>query len=100
AANDTAEFLSLGSGNWICTYYKRASGQSISPNVEVFTSSGTFTAKVTGVHVIILQAAGGGGGSGAAGGAASTGGGGGGGGAGESRIIWQSLTAGSGYTVT
>lgn len=26
AADDTAAFLSLGSGNWICTAYKRASG--------------------------------------------------------------------------
>lgn len=28
AANDTAEFLSLGSGNWICLYYDPASGKS------------------------------------------------------------------------
>lgn len=26
AENDTAEFISLGSGNWICTYYVRANG--------------------------------------------------------------------------
>lgn len=26
AANDTAEFASLGSGNWVCLWYKRASG--------------------------------------------------------------------------
>ena len=25
-ANDTAEFLSLGSGNWVCTHYTRRSG--------------------------------------------------------------------------
>lgn len=30
AANDVAEFVSLGSGNWICTSYTRASGQALS----------------------------------------------------------------------
>jgi hypothetical protein len=29
AANDTAIFVSLGSGNWICWHYKRASGKAI-----------------------------------------------------------------------
>lgn len=29
AANDTAEFVSLGSGNWLCLSYKRASGLSV-----------------------------------------------------------------------
>lgn len=74
----------------------RASGQSLATNVEVFTASGTFTAKVTGQHVIILQAGGAGGSGGTS---SSTGGGGGGGGAGEGRIFTQSLTAGTGYTV-
>lgn len=27
ATNDTASFVSLGSGNWVCLWYKRASGQ-------------------------------------------------------------------------
>lgn len=31
AANDTAIFQSLGSGNWICTQYKRANGKSVTP---------------------------------------------------------------------
>jgi hypothetical protein len=30
-ANDRATFISLGSGNWICTEYTRASGKAISP---------------------------------------------------------------------
>lgn len=30
AANDVAEFLSLGSGNWFCTSYTRASGAALS----------------------------------------------------------------------
>jgi hypothetical protein len=29
AVNDTAEFISLGSGNWICTNYQRADGSSL-----------------------------------------------------------------------
>jgi hypothetical protein len=29
AANDTAEFLSLGSGNWVCTAYKRQDGTAL-----------------------------------------------------------------------
>jgi hypothetical protein len=29
AANDTADFVSLGSGNWLCTNYKKASGAAI-----------------------------------------------------------------------
>ena len=29
AANDTAEFMSLGSGNWFCTRYNRASGAAL-----------------------------------------------------------------------
>lgn len=33
AANDTAEFVSLGSGNWICISYKRASGFPVNDGV-------------------------------------------------------------------
>jgi hypothetical protein len=29
AANDTAEFRSLGSGNWVCTWYKKQSGLAV-----------------------------------------------------------------------
>lgn len=78
--------------------YTKASGEPVTViSAEVFTSSGTFTAKRSGNHVIILQAGGGGGGSGQA---TNGGGGGGGGGGGEGRIFTQSLTAGTGYTVT
>lgn len=96
-ADDVANFLSLGSGNWQLRSY--LSGDRISKfrNVEVVTATGTFTAKVSGDHVIILQG-GGGGGNGADSGIG--GGGHGGGGAGEFRIIIQSLTAGTGYSVT
>lgn len=33
AANDTAEFVSLGSGNWLCVSYKRASGFPVNDGV-------------------------------------------------------------------
>lgn len=36
AANDCAEFESLGSGNWVCTQYKKANGTSV---VNGFTQS-------------------------------------------------------------
>ena len=44
AANDCFKFLSLGSGNWICTGYKLQSGKSISGLVSgtvIATTSGT-----------------------------------------------------------
>lgn len=101
AADDTAEFYSLGSGNWLCLVYKKASGQAIigGGGVQVFTGNGTFTAKVTGTHVIIIQAGGGSGGGGNAGNFTGSGGGGG-GAAGEYSVIQQSLTATTGYAVT
>lgn len=81
-------------------FFIRASGRSVSAtSVEVFTSSGTFTAKRSGNHVVFI-AAGGGGGGGGGGGTAAGGGGGGGGGGGESRWLELSLTKGTGYTVT
>lgn len=52
AANDTAEFLSLGSGNWICLFYKRASGYppvDISVAKAVVKFNGTGTPAVDGV---------------------------------------------------
>ena len=39
AANDTAEFESLGSGNWICLWYKRASGKPIAVAFSDVTGS-------------------------------------------------------------
>jgi hypothetical protein len=41
AANDVAEFLSLGSGNWLCTNYKTASGAAVvgGGGLTGFTSS-------------------------------------------------------------
>lgn len=96
-ADDVAEFLSLGSGNWILRSYLSGDRVSKFKNIEVITASGTFTAKVTAPHKITLQAGGAGGGGNDSG---VGGGGGGGGGAGEFRIINQALTAGIGYTVT
>lgn len=34
AAGDTAEFVSLGSGNWRCTRYSRASGEAVSSRIQ------------------------------------------------------------------
>lgn len=69
AAGDTAEFLSLGSGNWRCIRYSPASGSSVTssyagPNFQAFTSSGTFTVPsgVTRLEVYVWAGGGGGGG--------------------------------------
>ena len=35
AANDIAEFVSLGSGNWICTRYHRADGKALIPGAVI-----------------------------------------------------------------
>jgi len=48
AAGDVARFRSLGSGNWVCVVYQRASGQPLasataSPNIQAVTSSATVT---------------------------------------------------------
>lgn len=69
AAGDTAVFESLGSGNWRCMFYSRASGLPIvaAPStgrllkINHFTSSGTFTPD-TGTTFIIVDVLGGGGG--------------------------------------
>lgn len=39
AANDTAQFASLGSGNWVCLWYKRASGKPIAVAFTDLTGS-------------------------------------------------------------
>lgn len=44
AANDTAEFASLGSGNWVCLWYKRNSGMPLNASDFAWTS---FTPTVT-----------------------------------------------------
>lgn len=94
AAGDTAEFMSLGSGNWVCTRYNRASGAALvssggggaATDIQTFTSgTGTWT-KPSGSPVLVeVHVFGGGGGGGGGGKAASgtvvSGGGGGGGGA-------------------
>lgn len=45
AADDTAEFISLGSGNWLCLWYKKADGTPIAAalnlETELPTTSGT-----------------------------------------------------------
>lgn len=61
AAGDTAEFISLGSGNWRCNYYTKANGTAIvasngSPysTTQVFNGSSSVTAmKVTNVTELV-----------------------------------------------
>ena len=56
AAGDTAEFQSLGSGNWRCNAYQRVSGmRGVLESVSV--TSGTFTAAVGGTYVLVGEAA-------------------------------------------
>lgn len=80
AANDIAVFVSLGSGNWYCAVYQRASGQAlvsnqVVPDQQTFTSSGTWTKPSTGTYARVQVWGGGGGG-----GSSNTNAGGGGGG--------------------
>jgi hypothetical protein len=49
AANDIAEFVSLGSGNWLCTNYQRASGLGVWEFVSTTTFSSTASVEVTGL---------------------------------------------------
>lgn len=67
AAGDCAEFVSLGSGNWRCVNYMRASGAALATSggtgnlkYQVWTSSGTFTIP-TGVTEVKFTVTGGGG---------------------------------------
>jgi hypothetical protein len=80
AAGDTAVFVSLGSGNWVCVSYQRASGVAlagaVAPNQQAFTSSGTWTKPSTGTYARVQVWGGGGGGAGLAGVPGSGGGGG------------------------
>ncbi len=62
AANDTADFVSLGSGNWFCVDYQRASGAPVSPQItlgtEQATTSGTaitFTGIPAGVRRVSVM---------------------------------------------
>lgn len=54
AAGDAAEFLSLGSGNWKCTDYTRASGAAI-----VASSGGSRNALINGAALVWQRGAGG-----------------------------------------
>lgn len=102
AANDTADFVSLGSGNWRLTNYEKANGTplvSINANVQSFDSSGTWT-KPNGYSAssrALIQAWGPGGSGGT--GVSDRGGGGGGGGAYVERWMYLS-ELGSTETVT
>jgi hypothetical protein len=64
AAGDVARFRSLGSGNWVCVAYQRASGQAlaalaVSPNIQSVASSATVTPTFSNDQVnITAQAAG------------------------------------------
>lgn len=55
AANDSATFLSLGSGNWICLSYKRQSGRSIVDPSQVLqivnTTTNAFSTGTTAIPI-------------------------------------------------
>lgn len=57
-ADDTAEFLSLGSGNWICLTYKFARKASKRVTSEASNATPTPNADTTDVHIITALAAG------------------------------------------
>jgi hypothetical protein len=82
AAGDSAEFTSLGSGNWRCTKYTRANGAPVvaagAYTRVLITASGTWTCPAGVTQIYVTASAGGGGGGGGTS-AASSGGGGGGG---------------------
>ncbi len=56
AADDVAEFVSLGSGNWRCTGYERASGAALSA-AGTFTG-GTLTSALNEAPIVTLASAG------------------------------------------
>ena len=41
AANDNAEFISLGSGNWLCINYERATPRTLTSGIAVNSTAGT-----------------------------------------------------------
>jgi len=69
AAGDVAEFLSLGSGNWRCINYSKASGTSVAssysgPSSTRYTTAGSHTFTIpSGITQIKVTVVGGGGGS-------------------------------------
>ncbi len=56
-ADDTAEFLSLGSGNWVCLSYKYARKRAQRVTSEASNATPTPNADTTDVHIITAQAA-------------------------------------------
>lgn len=88
AAGDTAIFVSLGSGNWICLSYQRESGMALVSSTalktivtQTFTSPGTYLPS-PGMAYCFIKAIGGGAGGGGCTAASSNSGGGAGGSAG------------------
>jgi hypothetical protein len=72
AAGDTATFISLGSGNWICTQYQRANGRALVSTAGttystavILTSGTTWNVPATVSQVMAILLGGGGGGGGA-----------------------------------
>lgn len=57
-ADDTAEFLSLGSGNWVCLSYKYARKGAKRVTSEASNATPTPNADTTDVHIITALAAG------------------------------------------
>ncbi len=57
-ANDTAEFLSLGSGNWICLYYDYARKRSQRVFSEASNATPTPNVDTTDVHIVTALAVG------------------------------------------
>lgn len=57
-ADDTAQFLSLGSGNWVCLSYKYARKRNQRITSEASNATPTPNADTTDVHIITAQAAG------------------------------------------
>lgn len=57
-ADDTAEFLSLGSGNWVCLSYKFARKAAKRVTSEASNATPTPNADTTDVHIITALAAG------------------------------------------
>jgi len=105
ASGDTAEVVSLGSGNWRMTRYTKVSGKGIAVlgavRIQTFTASGTYTPHAKLISYDMICGGGGGGGGGTANSAAGAGGGGGGGGGGGwSRKVGPASDIGASKAVT